>query len=599
MTDAVMQILQNAAGHFQRGDFAAALTASEQALAAAPGHPEALHMKALALGRLGRIDEAAGLFDRAAAVHPRKQAILANKGNALRAAGRNAEASAAYEAALAADPGFAAAWASLGLARREAGDRSGAEAAFRSGLAAAPDDPRLLNNLGLLLEAQERSEESVALFSKALERQPNMLSALINRGAALRRTGRTEAALADLNAAVGLAPGDAEAWFQLASAHRQAGAGAAAEAAYLKAAALAPARADIHRDLARMLWEAGRADDFLAPLDAAIAQTGDPGLLVLKGDMAYLAGKMDVAETAAREALQRKWDSSSAHRIIAQARRQLGDYAMAKAHFAKALEQDRNDFETVHAFAEMLLDMGEFDAAVSTLAGDAPPDHLQKHVALKANAMRLTGDDTYRSFYDYDRFTKKMFIETPPGFADLDAFNAALVDAILPLHGTKVQPIDQTLYGGTQSAGRLWEVQHPVIQALKESLLAAAARFVDALPDDPGHPFLARKTKDLKCAGAWSVVLADGGGHVDHIHPKGWISACYYVRVPDEVLSAEKQGFLRLGACTARHRPLPAERWLKPEAGAVIFFPSYMWHGVEPFSAPTPRITAPFDLAPA
>ena len=29
-----------------------------------------------------------------------------------------------------------------------------------------------------------------------------------------------------------------------------------------------------------------------------------------------------------------------------------------------------------------------------------------------------------------------------------------------------------------------------------------------------------------------------------------------------------------------------------------IFFPSYMWHGVEPFESEDVRVTAPFDLLP-
>jgi hypothetical protein len=119
------------------------------------------------------------------------------------------------------------------------------------------------------------------------------------------------------------------------------------------------------------------------------------------------------------------------------------------------------------------------------------------------------------------------------------------------------------------------------------------------LPDDPDHPFLSQKTRNLVCAGAWSVMLSSGGGHVDHYHPQGWISASYYVRVPPEVGAGEKAGFLRLGGSGIAGVSLPPERWIRPEEGAVVFFPSYIWHGVEPFASTSPRVTAPFDLAPA
>ena len=152
-------------------------------------------------------------------------------------------------------------------------------------------------------------------------------------------------------------------------------------------------------------------------------------------------------------------------------------------------------------------------------------------------------------------------------------------------------------------SGRLWSEPDPAIQALKQRLLEAAGAYVSRLPDDPGHPFLARKSTRLECAGAWSVMLSSGGGHVDHIHPEGWISASYYVRVPEEVSGLdpeadEKAGFLRLGASGVDGVGLSAEKWVKPEPGAVVFFPSYIWHGVEKFTSQTPRITAPFDLTP-
>lgn len=594
-----MLTLQMAAAQFQRGAYDAALKDAETVLAGSPGHPEALHLAALSLGKLGRVDEALPLFDRAAAAHPQKHVILANKGNALRGAGRVAESIPVYEASIAAAPGYIAGWISLGLAHWRAGDAKTAEKVLRDALARAPEDPNVLNNLGVLLEEQGRSADAADMFTRALERQPNMLFALVNRGAALRKIGRLDEALSDLGKAAAAAPGDAETQYQYGNALRQAGTTDAAEQAFLRALSIAPARIDIHRDLARMLWEAGRGAGSLVRLDDAITAAPTLDLLSLKSELALLAGLFDDAEQAALRAIESYPSAPAARRTLGLVRRQRGDFGGAVEALEAALAGAPEDFETRHALAETQLASGDHQQAVRLLDKTPPPSHLQKHIALSANAMRLAGDPSYRRFYDYDRLTKKMFIETPAGYRDLAAFNDALVEAILPLHRGTTRPLEQTLFGGTQSVGRLWEEPIPVIRALKEQLLAAARQYVEELPDDADHPFLARKTTDLACAGAWSVVLASGGGHVDHIHPKGWISASYYVRIPKEVLSAEKSGFLRLGASGVKGVGLEAEKWFKPEEGSVIFFPSYMWHGVEPFDAQTPRITAPFDLAPA
>jgi uncharacterized protein (TIGR02466 family) len=426
-----------------------------------------------------------------------------------------------------------------------------------------------------------------------------MAFALINRCAALRTLSKLDLALIDHRRAVELAPMHAEAQFQIANTLRQHGSLGEAETAYINALRLAPNRSDIHRELARMLWEAGESGRFLSRLDSAIESSPAPDLLNLKCEIAYLAAMPALAEAAAQDSLRLDPHGVTPKRILGLVRRHQSDFGESLALLSSALNDSPDDYDTLHSLVETLLVKGEVDQAIRYLEKEPPADRLQKHIALRANALRLAGDDSYSYFYDYERFTQKFFIEPPSGYRDLEDFNRALEAALLPLHATKTQPLDQTLFGGTQSFGRLWEEPAPVIQALKRQLLNAAMRYVENLPDDPSHPFLSLKTKKLECAGAWSVVLATGGGHVDHIHPKGWVSASYYVRVPPEVSNGEKAGFLRLGASGVSGIHLEAERWYRPEEGTVIFFPSYIWHGVEPFSASTPRITAPFDLAPA
>lgn len=598
MSTTILQELQRGAASFKSGDFAGALAICDAALKRAPNDAEALHLRAMALGRLGRIDDAIKAYDLAAAVHPQKAAVISNLANALAAAGRADDAIAAYRRAIAHDPRFVNAWSALGAALNDAGNSEGATEALREALRLNPRHAAALNNLGVVLHRREKYAEAAAQFSAALSVDGEFVSALTNRGIALEKLGRIDMALDDYRKAAALAPGNAEAQFLFAKALRATGDLSGAVAIFRRAIALAPARADIHRELAKLLWELGRHQGFLSDLDAVIAAAPSASLLQVRAELSLYASDVGGARAAADRLLTIDPQNVSALSILARIARHEGNFGGARDLARSAHGAAPENFEARHAYAEELLTSGAYAEALALLESDPPAAHLQRHIALKALAWRALGDAAYKRYYDYGRFAAKLFIEPPAGFASVAAFNAALEAALRPLHATAARPIDQTLYGGTQSFGRLWDNPHPVIQALKDELLATSRRYIRSLPDDPAHPFLARKTEDVACAGAWSVILQSDGGHVDHFHPAGWISATYYVRVPPEVSGGEKGGFLRLGGSGVAGLDLPPEHYVRPEEGSVIFFPSYMWHGVEPFRAASARIAAPFDLAP-
>lgn len=598
MTTAPHLRLQEAAALLQRGEPARALALAEASAHENPQDAEALHLMALALSALGEVDRAAAAFEAAAGLHPRRDVILVNLGNHFNRAGRPAQAVEAFERAVAAAPSSADAHAALGAMRAKLGDNAKAAEAFGKALAINPAQTVALNGLGNLAAMRGRDEEAAGFFSKAIAAAPNAFAARVNRGAALRKLGRLEESLADLDHAVAVNEGSAEAQFQRAATLRTMAHFDEARAGYRSALALAPLRLDIHREYAGMMFETGQAGEAFGLLDKAFAATADARLLSVRGDLSLLFGDAAAAGEAARRALALAPEDAQALGLAAKAARYGGAMTDALALSRRAIAASPDDFALLHLCCEIELATGHAADAARRLARDAPPAHLQKHIALKATAMRASGDPDYRRYYDYDRFTAQIAIDPPAGFSTIEDFNAALLAAIAPLHRTRQRPADQTLYGGTQSPGRLWNEKHPIIRLYAETMLAAARRFAATLPDDPSHPFLARKSTTLECAGAWSVILSSGGGHVDHIHPAGWISACYYVESPPEIFSGERAGHLRLGAAGVAGLDLPAERYFPPTAGTVVFFPSYVWHGVEPFAATGPRVTAPFDLAP-
>lgn len=114
------------------------------------------------------------------------------------------------------------------------------------------------------------------------------------------------------------------------------------------------------------------------------------------------------------------------------------------------------------------------------------------------------------------------------------------------------------------------------------------------------HPLTIRNSGEYRFNGCWSVKLTGGGRHVNHIHSEGWISSAYYASVPAETQSGEgKAGWIKFGEPPFVTAPeAPPQKWIQPEAGLLVLFPSYLWHGTEPISEGATRITAPFDVVP-
>lgn len=602
MAASLQQIVQM----LQQGDAARAEAELNTLLQTHPQDVEALHLRGLARGKIGRFADGVADLEAAARRHPQPQAVLNNLGNLHRRSGRPDLAAASYRRATGYAPGFIDAWFNLGVALAESGQVEEAIDAYQAVLALQPGHAASLNGLGNLAVTQGELDAALDWFDQAVSAQPDAAYIRVNRGCLYRTLGRLDAALGDLDLAVKLAPRFADAHYQRANSLRNLGRLDAARQDYVHALQCAPLRADIHRDQASLAWEMGEGAGATGLLDQVLRQQGDAGLQLVRAEILMRSGQPAEAERAASRALELDPANLPARALRGELRSKLGDRSAGLNDLREAFRRTvpaggaaAPDFAIRHQLVEALLPAGEVEEALTLLEAEPAAADLQKHIALQSLAWRMSGDGRYRDYYDYDRFTAKRMIETPPGYASLEAFNAALAREIERLHGSGAQPLDQTLFGGTQSAGRLWDQDSAVIRDLADALLAAARAFVASLPDDPGHPFLRRKSADLKLTGAWSVRLRSGGGHVDHIHPAGWISASYYVSVPESVMAGDRAGWLRLGASGVAGLDLPAERYIQPEPGAAIFFPSYLWHGVEPFVSDEVRVTAPFDLIPA
>lgn len=189
----------------------AAVADFDRALALNAGHTGSLINRAVALSSLGRQEDTAEGYARAAVCLPDDADIHYMLGNAMLAVSRLPEALAAFSRTLALAPGHGEASNNYGIVLRRLGRGPEALAAFGAAIRANPRNVPAHVNCGTALMELQRYEEALAAFDEALRIDPALAELHNHRGTALRHLGREAGALAAYARALALKPDFAEA----------------------------------------------------------------------------------------------------------------------------------------------------------------------------------------------------------------------------------------------------------------------------------------------------------------------------------------------------------------------------------------------------
>jgi tetratricopeptide (TPR) repeat protein len=448
------------------------------------------------------------------------------------------------------------------------------------------------------LKAAGRPHEAEAQDRRAIRLFPESGIAWHNLAATLCDLGRGNEAVESAGRAFALGLDRFETWTTLARAQILLGDHAAAADAYREAIRRRPTDAGAARELAGLIWmTTGDADAAVGPLrEARAAGSTDPGLAIDEARLLKAAARLGDALHACEAELARRPNEPAVLFWAADTALDAGDGRRARAYAARALEIAPRSVMALTKWASVALAEGWVDeafAAAVEATRIAPLD--QSTWAWLATAARATGHPVHQALFDYQALVRTYRISTPPGWTDLADFLAELSRTLQTLHRFKVEPADQTLRLGTQTAGDLALVDHPVLKAFFAAVEAPIRSYL-AEVSTGRDPLRSRNTGRYRIESAWSVRLRPHGFHVSHYHPKGWISSAFYVETPD---APEPEGWLKFGEPpTPTRPPMPPERFVRPEPGLLALFPSYMWHGTMPFSSGERRLTIAFDLAP-
>lgn len=589
--------LQSAAERFSAGRLDDAERLARDVVNSYPGATDAVHLLALICRRKGDATESQSLFLTCIEQAPARADIRANYGNLLGALGQSAEAIDTYREALEQDASFRPARLALARSLISAGAFEDAAAEAQTLVDTDPDDARAWVTLARALRGLERFDDAEAAYRKALEIDPAYGVAHHNLGSLLAKLSRSEEALESLDRAEAAGTHGPELDYNRSSALAGLYRFDEAEGILVGTIRSSPLAIDAHRLLARLRFMRGD-ENYAAELRAAAA--GAPAFVPLQLAYAQIlnaAGAFADAETVLTAALAHNVGNPQLLAELASVQQETGRYADALRSAEGALALMPEERHLADLKIDALLSLGRADEAMPLIESArraAPLD--QGYVALEATAARLIGDPRYEELYDYERLIRSFDLEPPTGWSSIAEFHDDLIPALVERHRFHAHPLDQSLRFGTQTPRGLLGDPDPVIKAFVAALAGPLERYRRAIGAADGHVMTGRNEGPIELTGCWSVRLRQGGYHVNHVHPEGWVSSAYYAEVPPEVGDEnERSGWIKFGEPRFPVPGVTPEKYVQPVPGRLVLFPSYMWHGTTPIHGDEPRMTIAFD----
>ena len=557
--DKLSSVLQAAHAAFQRGEFAEARRLLKKIT-----HPKALHLLALVEKADGEPQKALQLLQRAAAKDSRDPEIANNLATVAQDLGQLDLAETEYRRALHMRPDFLPAALALGRLLTGLERYQLAFDVYQNIAVTASNDVFVRYGLGTALLGLGQTEKAESLFDALIDEGQSQPQIYFMRGRCRLELGKTVTAVRDLKSAHAAAP-DVLTLNALANAYWMKR-DTTSFHELLEAAMTEPELAVAAAELFR---QSSAPDRALIELQTANKKNALPTNFWAVAATAYIdLNQAEQAETAARECLTT-----------------LPGHALA-----------------IRNLIVSLLMQGKADEAmplIQELRHEEPND--QQWIAYEVSALRLSGSEQYSKIVDLDRFVRAYTLPIPDGFDDIASFNAAFLETLAQWQQFETHPLNQSLRDGSQTSRDLTTIDDPVIQAFYKALDEPIRQYMADVGTGDDHPLTARNTGEYRIAGGWSVKLHGAGRHVNHVHPEGWISSSYYVSVPEETKTDPgKAGWIKFSEPPFETSPSsPPEKWISPEAGMLVLFPSFLWHGTQPIHDGSVRVTAPFDAVPA
>ena len=557
-------------------EYEAAITAASAAVEADPDSHKGYQLIAAASRLLGQPKNALIAIEKALEIAPRDAESLSSYGHILLQQGRTFEAIAALKSSLEIAPNFPQPAIALGQLYLRGKNPVQAADVFQEALAHSPEHPMLLRGLLFSLKDAQQFTSANALLAKL--------------------PGAPDVALTAGQVALGL---------------RQK---PVAEANFLRALSHPPASSLAFRALAQMQYSDSQKTQAEGAQAAAqmvhkfIDDNPDAAPFYLFG--AEILSELEQADAAlalVTRAESKFGEVSNTQYLKAKIYNAAGEGEKGFEAASQALKSRPGDISILAELAQSALMSGRAERALQACTGmRRVQPRNQFWIAMQAAALRALGqEEDHQALQDYG-FVQSHDLPPPPEYDSRDNFLAQLKTALEKRHAGESRTLGAVVQGGTQTSSDLRFADERVIQDFFQSLAKPIKDYIAQMPDDSAHPLHSRKRESYRLSGASSVNLAGEGFLKNHLQADSWLTGIFYVNVPDDIAArADKAGWAAFGkppfnVAGPSGKALGAGHMIAPQAGSLVLFPSYNWHGTVPLAGGSENcLSLTFHVVPA
>jgi uncharacterized protein (TIGR02466 family) len=292
------------------------------------------------------------------------------------------------------------------------------------------------------------------------------------------------------------------------------------------------------------------------------------------------------------------------HVLLASIHLEKGELETTIDYCQRALNLNRESDEVLTIIGEAFLRQKEYDQALSALKQSYLVKPIDtRTLSLLFIALSKTKDDlNLNEIYAYDKIIRQYAPGCPEGLDDFSEFHQSVTTLIKNHPHLQKTPAGFATKNGSQTVGDLLTTSnHPLLQIIEHQIHLAVKNYVTGLELSEKHPMVLAAPKEYRIA-SWAVVLNNDGHQDAHVHLDGWLSGVYYFNVPKEIKESIEgnPGSIKFGEWREVFGTNQDYKthFIKPAAGMIITFPSFLWHKTIPFQSEEERVCIAFDIIP-